>query len=127
MDGRQIGECYACLWVLFVQHEYMPQIHAVDDVECLQSGEGGSPHWKHEPESGAGTQVQVLQFPKGAVMVIGTTFAPDAVGHQEIRCPNSLQSLEAICSWKDGIQLGAPLHTALPKVIPFIHGHVCTG
>jgi hypothetical protein len=30
------------------------EVAAVDDVECLQGGERGDPHWQHELEPWAG-------------------------------------------------------------------------
>jgi hypothetical protein len=80
---------YRPLRVLLVQHEDVCEIVALDDVEALQVREGGSHHRKHELKPGVGAYVQMLQTFKGIGIVV--IFAPNVVGHQEIRCPYSLQ------------------------------------
>jgi hypothetical protein len=103
-----------------------PEVAAVDDVEGLQAGEGGTrAHRKPELEAWAAAQVQVPQAYEAINRIVSSTFAPYTTSHQEIRCPVGLQlTIIILCTRrKDGVQVGAPLDAAPPDRFPRSYRH----
>ena len=129
VDGGQLRELDACMLVLLVsitRYEDVPEFAAVDDVEGLQAGEGGTlTHRKSELEAWTAAQVQVPQASEVIITIVDDNFAPYATSHPEIRYPDGLQrTIPILCSRrKDGVQAGAPLDTAPPEGFPISYRH----